>query len=242
MKTIDNGALRLLQARYGANIGARKPYWRPVYDYVRFPAAGTTLLRFFQVGLGGADPVSGQAKTYEQTSVRRSGQLDNPVVITQIGVHAQFLPIQRQTANAQAVTTYAVQANSPGYLYLENLKGRGVLEVGTNNRVFQQIPEPLMSCPPGGGVEFQNFANQEDEEDPAGPERSFWSQQQPDDSGLYILSDPMLITPEDTLNVSLSFPRGNPGAIPALANDANNTQPAFQIGVIFHGWELDLIG
>jgi hypothetical protein len=44
------------------------------------------------------------------------------------------------------------------------------------------------------------------------------------------------------LNVSISFPRGNPGAIPVLANDSNNTQPAFQIGVIFHGWELDLIG
>lgn len=226
-------ALGQLQRSYGsADWSQWQNYRWQMYDYVRYPTAGATLLQFFSVPLGGADPNNNTAqKTTEQTNLTAGGQFGQVgFLITQIRCHARILPKARQAAgisdNASVLWTFMTNMMSK---YFELLR-RGVLTITVQSKEYFTIDQPLRTCGPGFGVNIQEHGALYTSGFTA---FSIWVQQSPRSDDIFDVDPPQFIEPAQTFSVVVTYPDGTG---PVFTTLVNGTSPRLDFGIIFDGY------
>lgn len=220
-----------LQATYGSVDFSRWQDFRwQFWDYPRYLPAGVTSQAFFTVGQGGTDPVSAVAKTQEETNLTAANQFGQVFyVVQQIRCHALILPKSRQPANINddADLLWTTISNMMSK-WLEILR-RGVLNWSIQNKVFLQLDQPFLTCPPGFGVRIQchgaSYLS-------GFTDFSIWVQQSPRMSDVYDLNPPQVIEPNQVFTLTIDYPDGTS---PVLTTLVNSTSPATALGVIFDG-------
>lgn len=194
----------------------------PLYDYIRYPAAGTTSLTFFSVPLGGTDPVSSSAKTFEQTNVQKSGQLGYPFVIQQIRTDVRLLPKNRQPAGISALTDYVWDDIGDAAEAINNLLSQGVLNFKIGQKAYYDINKPFMKCTAGFGVDITSEAGA------AGTVHVQQPQSKP-----YAMTPPQYIGADQIITVSIDFANATSPALTALIASAD---PRLEVGIILDGY------
>lgn len=194
----------------------------PLYDYIRYTTAGTTSLTFFSVPLGGTDPVSSTAKTFEQTNVQKSGQLGYPFVIQQIRTDVRLLPKNRQLAGISGLTDYVWDDIGDAASALENLLGQGVLNFKIGQKSYYDINKPFRACPSGFGVCITSDAGA----------ASAVHVQQPQ-AKPYAMTPPQYIGADQIITVSIDFPNATSPALTALIAGVD---PRLEVGIILDGY------
>lgn len=225
--------------KYGAADYRRWQNYRwQLYDFVRYPAAGTTLLTFFSVPQGGLDPnaaagTSGAPKTLEQTNMNQSGQVGTqPFAITELRTYARILPKGRQvsTLSDDADLLWTTISNMMS-IFLQLLR-RGVLIMMLNNKEYFTQQAPFMNFPPGFGVRIQQhgasflaaFTN-----------FSIWAQQSPRHEDVFDVDPPLVIGIGETFTVTITYPDA---AGPVFTGLVNSADPRIDVGVIFDGYTI----
>jgi hypothetical protein len=223
-----------LAARFGTAVSGQFEAIRfQYYDYVRLPVAGTNRLNFFSNPIGAVDPVSGLAKTLEETNIRRSGELDERFAIMQIRTVTQILPIARQLAGIGAVTNAVVQGLTPVHQAVRNLNFQGVLSVNFGQKNFVQIEQPFQTCPPGYGPSIRTIAAS-DTGAGAFPPVSRYTSQSVDPRDVYVMDPAIFVEKGQTFSTSIDFYLANSVAIPQVSG----TNVAVNVGVIFDGYVI----
>lgn len=229
---IPVSTLQTLQRRYGSADWLRWEAYRwQEYDYVRYPAAGATQLRFFSVPLGGADPTSGLLKTTEQTNLGQGGNFGQVYfIIQQIRVHFFFLPKNRQPTgiNDDADLIYTTLSNAMSK-YLEVTR-RGVLNISILAKKYFDIERPLVTAPPGFGVTIQQHAGTFDAAGFAN--FSIFAQQNPNAGCVYDVNPPQVVEPANAIDVTIDWPTTSP----VFTGLVNSADPRLDLGVIFDGY------
>jgi hypothetical protein len=203
---------------------ANNVQWKrfPLYDYIRYPAAGTTSLTFFSVPLGGTDPVSSSAKTFEQTNVQKSGQLGYPFVIHQFRLDVRLLPKTRQPAAISALTDYVWDDVGDAASALENLLGQGVLNFKIGQKSYFDINKPFRTCKSGFGVSLPSDAGA------AGAVHVQQAEGKP-----YAVTPPQYVAPDQIITVTVDFFNATSPALTGLIAGAD---PRLEVGLILDGY------
>lgn len=194
----------------------------PLYDFIRYPTAGTTSLTFFSVPLGGTDPVSSSAKTMEQTNVQKSGQLGYPFVIHQFRMDVRLLPKTRQPAAISALADYVWDDIGDAATALQNLLGQGVLNFKIGQKSYFDINKPFRACPPAYGVDIVSDSGA------AGTVHV-----QPNLGKSYAVTPPQYIGADQIITVTVDFANATS---PALTGLIAATDPRLEIGLILDGY------
>lgn len=223
--------LNQLQSRLGsANWNDWQIHRWSFYDYVRYPSAGTASpLSFFTVPVGGTDPNSALAKTYEQTNVPKGGSLGQVYFfIQQIRTHLHILPKQRQPTGIPADADYLVGPVHNGFIdAVHNLSGMGVLLITLGQKEYFDIEKPFKNAPSGLAVDIDQVTS-------VGATASYWYQQSGNQRDIWNASPPQMIEPEQNIQINLTFPNG---ASPALTDIVGGSiTPYLNIGVILDGY------
>jgi len=201
------------------------------YDSVRLPVAGTNRVSFFNNPIGGVDPVSGLAKTLEETNVRRSGELDLPFVIMKVSTRIELLPVARQAA-AIIATTNAVQGGMTAvHRALRNLANQGVLTVSFGQKVYFQIEQPFQKCPPGYGPSIRSIAGTTGATFPG---QTLYYTQSVDPRDNYVVSPPTFVEKGQTFEAYIEFLLANSVVIPQVASE----NVAVNIRLAFDGYVI----
>lgn len=190
--TNSQKVLNAIQGRFGTQDPnqlqiQRWQYW----DKIRLAPAGINRLTFFSNPIGSVDPVGGNAKTLEETNIRRSGELDLPMVIMQIRSVIEILPISRQPAAIVALPAAVIQDLTPLHRVLRNMANLGVLSVDFGQKNTFQIGQPFQKCPPGYGISIRSISNA-----PAAgplPTESLYYSQSVDPRDSYVISPPVFV-------------------------------------------------
>ena len=205
----------------------RWQYW----DFVRLAAAGTNRLTFFSNPIGSVDPVGGNAKTMEETNVRRSGELDLPFVIMQLRTVIEVLPIARQPAAIIALPDAVIETLTPLHRVLRNMANLGVLVVDFGQKTTFQIEQPFQKCPPGFGVSIRSITATANI---AATQESLYYAQSVDPRDSYVVSPPVFVEKGQTFATVIDFYLANTPALPAIAA----ASPLVQVGVILDGYVI----
>lgn len=230
--TNSEKVLAAIAARYGTQDAAQLQIQRWNYfDSVRLPVAGTNRLTFFSNPIGSVDPVSGLAKTLEETNIRRSGELDLPFVIMTIGTRIELLPVGRQHADIQAVTNAVQGGMTAVHRALRNLANLGVLTVSFGQKNYVQIEQPFQKCPPGYGPSIRSIAGTTGATFPG---QSLYYSQSVEPVDRYVVSPPTFVEKGQTLEANIDFLLANSTVIPQIAgqNVAVNVRLEFDGYVI----------
>jgi hypothetical protein len=206
----------------------RWQYW----DFIRLAAAGTNRLTFFSNPIGSVDPVGGNAKTLEETNIRRSGELDLPFVIMQLRTVIEVLPIGRQPAGIIALPDAVIQTLTPLHRVLRNLANLGVLQVDFGQKTTFQIEQPFQRCPPGFGVSIRSITAT-----PTGAgavEESLYYAQSVDPRDSYVVGPPVFVEKGQTFATVIDFFLANTPAIPVISG----ATPLVQVGIILDGYVI----
>lgn len=203
---------------------ANNVQWKrfPLYDYVRYPTAGTTSLTFYSVPLGSTDPNSSLAKTMEQTNVQKSGQLGYPFVIHQFRLDVRLLPKARQHADILALNDYVWDDIGDAADALSNLLGQGVLNFQIGQKSYFDINKPFRSCPSGFGVNIVSNSGA------AGTVHVQQNLGKP-----YAVTPPQYVAPDQIISVTVDFYNATS---PALTNLIASVSPRLEIGLILDGY------
>lgn len=246
---MDPSILNSLQQRFGSADFTKFQILRgQKFDFVRYPAAGTTQLSFFSVPQGGTDPNSSTVKTLEQTNLVKSASFGQEYfVITQVRTFAGFLSKSRQVSAISGDTDAifsgfcgAVPATGNASVRMNELFGRGVLNVVLGQKKYFSIVRPFVTAPPGFGVEIDAFGAQK----PAANNlifKSFWPQLDNKTENVWGVTPIQMIEPELQIGVTLDFPDGTSPVFTNtfLVNDTpTQATPALEIGVIFDGYTI----
>ena len=236
--------LEQLQGRFGTQNPANLQIQRyTYYDYVRYNNAGATSIRFFSIPLGGTDPTSTTSKTLEQTNVKRSGEFEYPFIISQIKTDIMILPagavgstFTRQPAaitNLVDLNTSQQGYGAPNGVYtaLYNLAGTGVLNISFGQKQYFDIEQPFKFCPRGFGLTIDQISANGPGAFPGLTLRTGQSQ---DPRDVYIVTPPVLVERNQTIEATIDFPNGVSPAIPALAGQNTNVD----IGLILDGFAI----
>jgi len=206
------------------------------YDYVQLNPLGDTQLQFFNVPVGGTDPnIAGFTKTYEDTNlqeVRSFGRIN--FLVKQIRVHIRILAKNRQVAGIAALASavsndYTALAN-----YLVQFSQLGVLLITLGQKEYWDIPQPLITCPAGFGLDLiRQGANTA----AVSPAESAWLQSASNAESIYTVQPEQLIEAGQTFNAKIQYDNAN---YPALTNlmTGGTLTPKVQIGLIFDGFLL----
>ena len=226
-------ALGQVQRQYGsADWSQWQNYRWQFYDYVRYPGAGATLLQFFSVPLGGADPNNSTVqKTAEQTNLTASGQFGQVgFLITQLRCHARILPLGRQVSDIATDddVLWTTMTNMMSK-FLELIR-RGVLVISIQSKEYFTIDQPLRTCGPGFGVNIQQHASSYTSGFTA---FSIWVTQSPRADDIFDVDPPQFIEPAQTFNVQVTYPDGTG---PVFTNLVDSATPAIDFGIIFDGY------
>lgn len=225
-------ALQTLQRRYGSADWTRweSQRWQ-FYDYIRYPAAGTTQLRFFSIALGGTDPVSTLAKTLEQTNLSKGASFGQVYfIIQQIRTHAFFLPKSRQNATIAADADVIYTTMSDAMSKFNELMRDGVLNISILAKKYFDIERPLVTAPPGFGLTIYQHASSFLA---AFPRAGIWATQNPNASSVYDCNPPQVVEPEQSFEVTLDYPNS---LSPVFTGLVDSVDPRIDIGVIFDGY------
>lgn len=201
------------------------------YDYVRYPSAGTAQLSFFSNAIGATDPVSGLAKTMEQTNMQKPRTFGQQYfIIRQIRTHLNLAPKSRQTSTTAALTDFSYEQSAAASV-LARLAGLGVLTCKIGQKEYFDIEQPFKFCPPGFGLgSVTPFAARVST---AGQYSNMFVQQSNDIKDIYSLTPPQLIEPEQTFELAIDFPYANS---PAVTNIYGSEPAVLDVGVIFDGY------
>lgn len=227
MRSIN--VLDQLQARIGSADWSKWGVYRWDYwDYVRYPSAGTTSpLNFFVNPAGTVDPNSSLSKTIEQANFPKSRSFGQVFFILQeIKTHVHILPKNRQPAgiSGDADCLFTTMQDMMEQFY--DLLGSGVLNIKIGQKDYFQINKPFEHCPPGFGPSIRQHAT-------VAANNGVWIQQSSNGKDTWVVSPAQMIEPEQTIDVSIEFPEGNPAVFTNLVNSAS---PAIDIGVILSGY------
>ena len=226
--------LQAIAGRYGTQDPnqlqiQRWSYW----DYVRLPVAGTNRLTFMSNPIGSVDPVSGLAKTLEETNIRRSGELDLPFVIMAVKTVIEVLPAGRQAAGYVAVTDAVQAASTPVHRVLRNMANLGVLLVDFGQKNQFTIEQPFQKCPPGYGPSIRSVsANQQGTS--GVPDETLYYSQSVDPRDQYVVSPPVFIEKGQTFQCVIDFLLTNTPAIPQVGG----VNVAVNVGLEFDGYVI----
>jgi hypothetical protein len=203
--------------------------WRrfPLYDYVRYPTAGTTQITFFNVPLGGTDPVSSAGKTMEQTNVQKSGQLGYPFVIHQLRLDVRLLPKARQPSAIAALTRYTTNDITDAANALTNLLGQGNLNIKIGQKSYYDINQPFRMAPAGFGVDLVSTTGA----GASAPDQAVWVQQP--QCKPYALTPSQFVAADQIISMTIDFPNATSPALTALIASAD---PKLEIGLILDGY------
>lgn len=226
-----------LQRRYGtANWSKANSVRFPMYDYIRYPAAGTTSLQFFTIPLGGVDPNSSTAKTLEQTNFNTAAKLGAVnFLATQIRTHLCILPKGRQPSGITADTAYIYQASSNAMAKFIELIHRGVLNVQFGNRGYWQIENPFQNCPPGFGVDVQQHASSYVAAASLWTKGSQWALQNSEPNNIYKQLPPQWIEGDQTIQATIDFPDGTS---PVFTSLVDSVDIRIECGLILDGYQI----
>jgi len=241
---VKSNVICALQKRFGSQ---QMNHWDiqkwSFYDYVRYPAGGTTELNFFAIAQGGIDPVSSLSKTLEQTNCPKTRSFGNVVfVLEQIRTCLHILPKQRQPAG---IVANNVMFTSDGYSALDNtlvsLAGNGVLYIKIGQKDYFDVAQPFIKCPPAMGVNIiQHAASKQAGAAAEVGIRSIKFQQSTKRENIYKLTPKQVIEPEQTFEVKIQFNAGTSPALPFLlqtvVNNPTGIQPFVDIGMYFDGY------
>ena len=203
--------------------------WRrfPLYDYVRYATAGTNQITFFNVPLGGTDPVSTLGKTMEQTNVQKSGQLGYPFVIHQMRLDVRLLPKTRQPSAISSLTRYTTNDITDVANAITNLLGQGNLNIKIGQKSYYDINQPFKMAPAGFWTDFTSTTGA----GASAPDQAVWVQQP--QSKPYALTPSQFIAADQIIQMTVDFPNANSPALTGLIASAD---PRLEIGLILDGY------
>jgi len=203
------------------------------YDYVRYPAAGGTEMQFFTAPLGSLDTYASTTKTLEDTNLPESRAFGRVGFrVRQIRTHIRLLTKNRQPTGINNVTNAIVSLYTPLMNVLADLVHQGTLLINIGQKEFWDIPQPLITCPPGFGSTILSYGDQTTNSGSQG----MWFQQCRKPCAVYQVNPEQLIEAGQTFSCRMTFDNA---ASPALTNlVTGNTTPAVQIGIIFEGYVL----
>ena len=242
---MDATLINALQAKFGTSDFSRFQIIRsPWYDTVRYNGAGQTSLTFFTVPLGGTDPVSGLAKTTEQTNVVKQGSFGQTYFLaTQIRTQVRLLPKNRQaqgavSGDANAVTHGLSHQATNYFTQLAKLLTRGVLTIAFAQKEYFTNGQPLLNLPPGFGIEISVL-----------PEKAIagdailggtWLTQSTRAQDVWQTSPAQLIEPEIAIAAAINFPSGTSPAFTNtfLTTAAAQSTPSLEIMLAFDGYQI----
>lgn len=229
---IPVSALQTLQRRYGSADWTRWEAQRwQFYDYIRYPAAGTTQLRFFSVALGGTDPVSGLAKTLEQTNLSKGASFGQVYfIIQQIRTHPFFIPKNRQHATIAADADVIYTTMTDTMSKFVELMRRGILNISILAKKYFDIERPFVTAPPGFGLTIYQHASSFLAGSTQG---GIWAVPNPNGSSVYDANPPQVIEPEQSFEVTLDYPDGTS---PVFTGLVDSVDPRIDVGVILDGY------
>lgn len=242
---MDINIINALQARFGsADFTKYQVIRAQKYDFVRYPAAGTTTLSFFSNPIGSQDP-NGTNKTLEQTNLVKSASFGQEFfAVTQLRTWFGLLPKARQAAAGLSGGTsiiyqgYTSLANSTMQRF-NDLAHRGVLEIKLAQKLYWQIQQPLMTCPAGFGLHVNQIGAAK--LTAAVRKDNFWVRPNPNASNIFVVDPVQIIEPEIQIEAALQFPDGtSPVFTNTAAGDDNTTQatPSVEIGLILDGYTI----
>lgn len=242
---MDATILDALQAKFGTSDFSRFQIIRsPWYDTVRYAPAGTTQIQFFTVPQGGTDPVSGLAKTAEDTNVVQQGSFGQTYfLLTQIRTHAYLVPKNRQ-ANAavsgdSSAVTHGLSHQATDYFgQYQTLLTRGVLQIAFGQKEYFTINQPLLNAPPGFGVDIQIVPQASIAADAirGGP----WLAQDWHVNNVYQASPLQLIEPQIQIAAAINYPAGTSPAFTNtfLTTAGAQSTPSVNIMLILDGYQI----
>lgn len=228
----SNAVVNWVNSQYGSydptKFNIRRKQW---YDEVRYPVAGTTALSFMSIALGGTDPNSGLAKTYEQTNLTRTGQFDgSQFLLYQVRTYIHLLPKQRQTSTIIALP-YWFSSTATVQDALHDLSNQGVLTAIIGQKEYVRICNPFQVAPPGFGLEINTLGAA----NASAISQNTWFQQSPDQRDVYELNPPQLIENNQTFQWNLTFPDGTSPAIPQISSQ----NIAVNIMLVLDGYTIE---
>lgn len=224
-------ALQILQRRFGSADWRRwqAQRWQQ-YDWIRYPAAGTTQLRFFSVVLGQQDPTSTLAKTLEQTNLTKAASFGQVYyIITQIRTFPFFIPKGRQIAALENDTDLLYTTISNAMSKFVELMRRGVLNISILQKQYFDIERPFVNAPPGFGIDIQQHAASFLA---AYTNSSLWARPNPDGAATYDVNPPQVVEPENNITVTIDYPTTSP----VFTGLVNSADPRIDVGVLFDGY------
>jgi len=201
------------------------------YDYVGYPAAGTTQLQFFIQPEGGTDPVTSLVKTREDTNVSQQRSLGQVYyVIQNIRTHLCLAPKSRQASAIKnnATLLFGDNGMNTGISKLAEIMRRGVLNIKLGQKAYFDIPYPLVVAPAGFGLEIQQTGSMYS----TASQAALWLQSNPDRSLVFDVSPPQMIEPSQTFDVTIDYPTTSP----VLTSLVNSADLLVRVGVIFDGY------
>jgi hypothetical protein len=200
------------------------------YDHARLAPAGTNSVDLFINPVGATDPVSGLAKTKEETNIPKPRSFGtNFFFISQVRTVAKFLPLARQPAAIASDPNVLFTTFGNAMSAFAQLIRSGVYVFTLNDKEFLRIPQPFVNAPAGADVEIHNWAS---DFLTGYTSPSHWIQQGTNVDNVFAQTPPQLVEPEVTVKARIDFPTGTP----VFTNLVNAATPAIQIGVILDGY------
>lgn len=219
--------LRVLQSRLGTSQYDR---WSLVrwqwYDYVRLAGAVQTQLNFLVNPQGASDPVSGAAKSLEETNMNKNRSFGQTYFLLEaIRTHINPLPKGLQPAGINDDADLIFSSYRDLTKNLIKITESGVLQIKFGSKDYYEVPKPFLACPPGFGLNIDEHA--------AVGDYSCVAQIGNCARDIYQLSPIQLIEPEQNVDVKISFPDGSPATI---TDSVNLTTPSVNVGLILDGY------
>jgi len=226
--------LALMQARYGSRLDILQVQRRQFWDEIRYPAAGSTTLSFFQVPQGGIDATSSLSKTAEQTNVNTGGTLGNSFyVINQIRTLAYLIPFARQHATIIADTNVLFTTITNAMDKLLEMQRRGVLTLSKSFKEELQIQAPFVRAPAGFGIDIDQHTFSVVVAAAEWTKAACWVTNDNDEENCWNQTPPQILEPNQQFQLRIDWPDGTG---PVFTNLVDGVSPAVNLQVIFDGY------
>lgn len=219
--------LRVLQSRLGT---AQYDKWSMIrwqhYDYARLSGVVQTKINFFVNTLGASDPVSGVAKTLEETNLSQSRQFGQTYFLLEaIRTNIQFVPKPLQPAGINDDVDLLFDTYRDWIKNFVLMTESGVLTIKFASKDYWEIPKPFLRCPPGFGLNLNEHSSV--------LTYSTVAQVGNSEKDIYRVSPIQLIEPGQNVEAAIEFPDGSPVTI---TDSVNGTTPLVNVGLIFDGY------
>lgn len=241
MANTTTAASRQIRQKFGSYDPNRQIQIRySYYDYIQYPSAGAASIAFFNVPQGASDAYNNAiVKTAEQTNVTIARQFNDDFILKQIRTHIRIVPKGRQAAANKALTKWITSPDAATGLSgtcqtLARLSLQGTMLITIGQKLWYDIPQPFITCPPGFGLEHVQHAAT-----PAasGLVEADWFVQDNNPDCIYNVPT-QLIEAGQTIAVQVLFDNASS---PALPNIASSTPANVEIGLILDGFSIQNI-